>query len=61
MKKLDAEKLAIQLTTEILRTTKNELIFTNQSENQARNIADFIKALSNRFQSDLDDNVDLPL
>ena len=29
MKKLDAEKLAIQLTTEILRTTKNELIFTN--------------------------------
>lgn len=62
MNKADAEKLAIKLTTEILKTSTCESLFTPQAKKNAENLADFISALSHRFQHDLDDdNVDLPL
>lgn len=61
MNKKDAEKLAIKLTTEILKTSKCESVFTIQSPKTAENLADFINQLSQRFQRDLEDNVDLPL
>lgn len=61
MNKADAEKLAIKLTTEILKTSKCESLFTVQAQKNAENLADFINLLSQRFQRDLEDNVDLPL
>ncbi|WP_392562114.1 hypothetical protein RHO12_01080 [Orbus sturtevantii] len=61
MKKPSADALAIKLTSKILSTNPTSIIYSsNYGENTtkaAKAVADFIRVLSNRLQSDIDESV----